>query len=134
MVINIKLLSASSLENVIDIKRCWIFLRIFLSIWKICRKMSTYLNAHANGKKWIFDIKYPGNWFEFSIDSNDFWSSTIWAIQIRFSFNEFENPKNPEILPIHQLFYKWNLIFKSKSNRSKSRNVSERDWSSMISS
>ena len=25
-----------------------------------------------NYKKWIFDIQYPGNWFEFGIISNDF--------------------------------------------------------------
>ena len=79
-------------RNVIGIKRCGIFLRIFLSKWKICRKMSTYPNAHANAKKWIFDIQYPGNRFEFGIISNDFWSSTIWAIQIEFPLQEFENP------------------------------------------
>ena len=41
---------------------------------------SVHQNAHANAKKWIFDIQYPGNRFEFGIVSNDFWSSTIWAI------------------------------------------------------
>ena len=78
VVFNIELFSASSRGNVIGIKRCGIFLRIFLSIWKVCRKMSTYPNAHANAKKGIFDIQYPGNQFEFGIILNDFWSSTIW--------------------------------------------------------
>jgi len=39
-------------------------------------KISTYPNAHANAKKWIFDTQYPRNRFEFGIISNDFWSST----------------------------------------------------------
>ena len=48
--------------------------------------MPTYRNAHAKLKKWIYDIQYPGNRFESVIISNDFWSSTIWAIRIHVSF------------------------------------------------
>ena len=31
--------------------------------WKVCRIMSTYSNAHAKVKNWIFDFQFPGNWF-----------------------------------------------------------------------
>ena len=55
--------------------------------------MSTYSNAHANPKKWILDIQFPGNGFKVGIISKDFWTSTIWAIQIQVSFPELENPK-----------------------------------------
>ena len=85
----------------IGIKRCEIFLRIFWYMWKVCRMMSPYSNAHANAKKMIFDIQYPGNRFEFGIMSNDFWSSTIWASHIRLLLNEVETPKNPGIQPIY---------------------------------
>ena len=61
--------------------------------------MPTYTNAYAKVKKSIFDIQFPGNWFEFGMIENDFWSSTIWAIQIQVSYTEFENPKNPGIEP-----------------------------------
>ena len=47
----------------------------------------------------IFDIQYPGNRVEFGVISNDFWSSTIWASQIRLLLNEVETPKNPGIQP-----------------------------------
>ena len=82
VVFNIELFSASSRGNVIGIKRCGIFLRIFWYMWKVCRMMSTYPNTHAKLKKWIFEIQFPGNWFESDIVGNDFWSSSIWAIQI----------------------------------------------------
>ena len=62
--------------------------------------MTTYLNAHAKVKKLISDVQFSGNQFELGIIENDFWSSTIWAIQIQVSFPEFENPKNPGIQPI----------------------------------
>ena len=51
-VFHLKLFSASSRGNVIS---------IFWFLCKVCRKMSTYPNAHANTEKWIFDIQYPGN-------------------------------------------------------------------------
>ena len=73
----------------------------FGSIWKACRMMSNYLNAHAKVKKWIFNIEFPWNWFEFDIISNDFWSSIIWAISIQVSLTEFKNPKIPGIQPSH---------------------------------
>ena len=69
------------------------FLRIFWYMWKVCRIMSPYSNTHANAKKMIFDIQYLGNWFEFGIISNDFWSSTIWASHIRLLLSEVETPK-----------------------------------------
>ena len=61
--------------------------------------MSTYPNAYTKVKKLIFDVQYPGNWFEFGIIEYDFWTFTIWTIQIQVSFPEFENPKNPGIQP-----------------------------------
>ena len=55
--------------------------------------MSTYPNAQAKVKKCIFDSQLRGNWFEFGIIENDFWSSIIWAFQIQDSFTGFKNPK-----------------------------------------
>ena len=69
--------------------------KIQMSLKYNLHKISTYPNAHANAKTSIFDIQYQGNRFEFGIILIHFWSSTIWAIQIQFSFYEFENPKNP---------------------------------------
>ena len=86
--------------------------------------MPTYRNAHAKLKKWIYDIQYPGNRFEFDIISNDFWSSTIWAIQIQVSFPGVENPKNPRIQPSDEQF--WTLywtVFGSLLNLKKSRRI-----------
>jgi len=85
-------------------------LRIFWSLWKVCRRMSTHSNAHANAKKCIFDSQFPGNWFEFGIIENDFWSSTIWAIQIQDSFAGFKNFKIPGIQPNYNpdlTFLRW---------------------------
>ena len=65
--------------------------------------MSPYWNAYAKVQKWIFPCLFPGNWFKFGIILNDFWSSTIWAIQIQLTCTEFKNPKNPGIQPIHAL-------------------------------
>ena len=31
-----------------------------------------HANAHAKVKKWIFDVQFPGNFFEFGINLNDF--------------------------------------------------------------
>ena len=59
--------------------------------------MPTYLNAHAKLNKWIYDIQYPGNRFESDIILNDFWSCSIWEIQIQVSLTEFKNPKNSGI-------------------------------------
>ena len=66
---------------------------------KVCRILPLYPNAHANAKKIIFDIQYPGNRFEFDIISNDFWSSAIWASHIWLLLNKLETPKNPGIQP-----------------------------------
>ena len=63
--------------------------------------MPTYRNAHAKLKKWIYDIQYPGNRFEFDIISNDFWSSTIWAGQSRHELTGAKTQKNPGIQPIY---------------------------------
>ena len=73
--------------------------------------MSTQSNTHANAKKFIFDSQFPGNWFEFGIIENDFWSSTISAIQIQDSFAGFKNPKIPGI----QLTYRARSFIKSPS-------------------
>ena len=32
---------------------------------KVCRIISTYSNAHAKVKNWVFDVQFPGNWFGF---------------------------------------------------------------------
>ena len=69
-------------------------------------KSSTYPNAHTKVKKWIF--WFPGNWVNFGIILNDFWSSAIWAIQTQLC-TEFKNSKNPGIQPRH---FKPRTIFK----------------------
>ena len=51
---------------------------------------------------WHSYVQFQGNWFEFGIIENDFWSSTIWAIQIHVSFTEFKNPKTPGIHPTYR--------------------------------
>ena len=51
----------------------------------------------------MFDVQFPGNWFGFSIILHDFWSSTICAIRIQFSFAQFKNSKNPGIQPNYNL-------------------------------
>ena len=77
--------------------------KVYTCMWKVCRGMSTYPNAHAEDKMLIFSIWFPRNWFNFGIILNDFWSSTIWAIRIQLSCTEFKNPQNPGIQPIHGL-------------------------------
>ena len=79
-----------------------IFLRIFWSILKVCRVMSTYPNAHA--KKWIFNVEFPRNCHGFDIISNDFRSSSIWDTQIVVSFAGTEIRKNPGIQPIYTVW------------------------------
>ena len=63
-------------------KRLRILVCIFWSGSQVCPRMPTYSNAHAKVEKWIFEVQFPGNWFEFDIIVNNFWSSTIWVIQI----------------------------------------------------
>ena len=62
----------------------------------VCRRMSTYPNAHPNHKTWISGVQFPENRFEFDIISNDFRSSKIWACQILLSLTEVKTPKTPE--------------------------------------
>ena len=88
----------------IGIKRREIFLHIFWSIWKVCRMMSTYSNAHAKVKKIIFNFAFPRNWFEFGIILNDSLKSSIWDIQILVSFTGTKISKNPGIQPSHYEF------------------------------
>jgi len=38
------------------IKRCWIFKRIFWSMWKVFPRMLANPSAYAKVKKWIFDV------------------------------------------------------------------------------
>ena len=82
-------------------------LRIFWSMRKVCRTISTYPNAHAKVQNWIFDVQFPGNWFRSGIIWNDFWSITIWAIQIEVSLADLQNRKNPGIQPNHIVFNTW---------------------------
>jgi len=51
----------------------------FFDIYQKCRIMSTYSNAHAKVKRWIFNVELPRNWFglgfillRFHITVNDF--------------------------------------------------------------
>ena len=104
-IFRIYLFSASNGAHKIGIKRCGIFLRIFWYTRKVCRIMSTNSNAHEKIKNWIFDVQFPGNRIVFSIILHDFWSSTICAIQIQFSFAQFKNSKNPGIQPKHWEFH-----------------------------
>ena len=57
----------------------------------------TYPNAYAKVKNWNFESQLPGNWLEFDIIWNNFWSSTIVAIQIWVSFGQFKNLEIPRI-------------------------------------
>ena len=50
-------------------------------------------------KKCIFDNQFPGNRTELSIISDDFWSATIWVLQIKVSFPRVEIAQNPGIQP-----------------------------------
>ena len=72
--------------------------------------MPAHPNAHANDKKWICGVQYQGNWFEFGIIGNDFYSSTISAI----SFAVFKNPKIPGIQPIN-ISFQIEIAFESLS-------------------
>ena len=49
---------------------------------------------NMNAEKCIFDVYFPGNGSELSINSNDFWSPTIGANQIQVSFPKIL--KSPE--------------------------------------
>ena len=63
-------------------------------------KKFLYPNAYAKVKKCIFSFRFTENCFAFGIILNDFWSSTISAIQIRVSFIE---SKNPGIQPAYHI-------------------------------
>ena len=65
--------------------------------WNFHQKIRNFL-VHALIKG-IFGIQFPGNLFEFDIIWNDFWSSIICAIQIKVSWAEYENNKNPRNQP-----------------------------------
>ena len=59
-------------------------MKIFLGYFLIYMKRSPiYPDAHAQVKKWVFPFRFPGKGFEPGIISNDFWSSTIWDVQIQ---------------------------------------------------
>ena len=58
--------------------------------------MPTYPNDHEKVKKWIFAAQFAGNWFEFDLIRNEFWSSTIWAIRIQVSTEGLKIQKIPE--------------------------------------
>ena len=63
--------------------------------------------------KWIFNVQFPRNMFEFGIIWNVSRNSTTWAIQIQVSFTGIENPKNTKFsLTINKrvyllIFIKW---------------------------
>ena len=78
----------------------WISTRYYSSTkFQLCRIMSTYPNTHAKFKNWILKTPFPRNKFGFGIVWNDFWSSTIWPIQIQILFTVLWNSKNPGIHP-----------------------------------
>ena len=58
------------------------------------KKISDFKSITEKNYVWFQENK-----FEFGIISNDFWSSTIWAIHIQVSVTEFKNPENPGIQP-----------------------------------
>ena len=60
------------------IKKTWNVLAHLLIHMKFCREMLAY----AKIEDLIFDYQFPGNWFELGIIGNNFWISTMWAIQI----------------------------------------------------
>ena len=86
--------------------------------------MSTHSNAHANAKKWIFDVQFPGHWFEFGIMGDDFWSRTVWVFQIQVLFAWFKNPKIPGIQPTDEL--------RNQSNQKSLLNQSVKQWSEVV--
>ena len=80
----------------------WSFFLAHLLIHvKSCPSMSTYSNANAKLKNWTFEVQFPGNYFEFDIIGNDFWSVKIWTIEIQVLYTEFEKPNNHGIQAIY---------------------------------
>ena len=74
----------------IDIKRCRIFLCIFLFMWKVGGYPPTKTPTQKF-KTGFFPFWFSGNWFNFGIISNNFWSCTISAIPIQRSHTEFKS-------------------------------------------
>ena len=73
------------------------FLQILWWLWKKIVEGSPPTQTPTQMlKKCISDVQFQGNGSEFKIISNDFWSSTIWAVQIQVSSREVKNPKIPE--------------------------------------
>ena len=69
--------------------------------------MYTYSNAHAHTQTWIFYVQFLGNRIIVGVIPNDFWSSTIWVIQIQVPFTGIKNPKNPGIQPTQMTWKKF---------------------------
>ena len=46
--------------------------KFFWAAFDVYENLSTYPNAQANDKRWIFDVQFPGNGFEFGIILNYF--------------------------------------------------------------
>ena len=61
----------------------------------------TSMRSKSKRKRHQFRLFNSGNWFEFGIILNDFFSSTIWSIQIKVWRTEVKNPKIPGIQPMH---------------------------------
>ena len=75
----------------------WNFIaHLLMHVKSLSEDVPTYPNAHTKVKKWIFELRFQGNWFEFIVIVNDFWSSTILAIQIKVSFAGFKILKFPK--------------------------------------
>ena len=80
--------------------------------WNLHRKallIPNYSNAYANAIKWNFDVQFPGNWFEFGIIGNDFWS---------FYNLDFLDPSFNRCLKIPKL-PEFNLFMKLESKKQK---------------
>ena len=54
--------------------------------------LSGDLSTIKKHKHKIFDVHFLGNSIKVDTIANNFWSSTIWAIQIQVSFPELKNP------------------------------------------
>jgi len=67
--------------------------RVIFMFEKICRGMTTHLNAHSNDKKWIFKLNIvfssPEIGTSLASIGNYFWSSAILAFQIQVSIQKF---------------------------------------------
>ena len=65
----------------------WFLHRLFTTIssLEINQNSQKGFKRPRKSWKWILSARFPGNCFEFIIIWNDFWSTTIWAIELQVS-------------------------------------------------